>query len=215
MSLAVVLGIALLVLYWAWIFLFFGRIRPRIMEALGRSLGVRVRESANPLTAGTYEGRSDRTPLRKSGAIYAVDLVVLLLGTVGVAALVFVPAFLVAESGALLAYESMFTGRGAELRVFDAAEMSPSDGKATLALDVWNTGRDPLAGCVGAVEGYTSRNGYLHGATARFDLATGERRPVMLALEATRPPTGERAFRLKLECLNERIAVADAKLVVR
>ena len=215
MSLAVVLGIALLVLNWAWIFLFFGRIRPRIMEALGRSLGVRVRESANPLTAGTYEGRSDRTPLRKSGAIYAVDLVVLLLGTVGVAALVFVPAFLVADSGALLTYESMLTGRGAELRVFDAAEMSPSDGKATLALDVWNTGRDPLAGCVGAVEGYTSRNGYLHGATARFDLATGERRPVMLALEATRPPPGERAFRLKLECLNERIAVADAKLVVR
>ena len=66
MSLAVVLGIALLVLYWAWIFLFFGRIRPRIMEALGRSLGVRVRESANPLTAGTYEGRSDRTPHARS-----------------------------------------------------------------------------------------------------------------------------------------------------
>ena len=38
---------------------------------------------------------------------------------------------------------------------------------------------------------------------------------VMLALEATRPPQGERTFRLKLECLNERIAVADAKLVVR
>jgi len=215
MSLAVVLGIALLVLYWAWIGVFFGRLRPRIMEALGRRLGVSVRESTDVLTAGTYEARSERTPLRKTGAIYAVDLVVLLLGTAGVAALVFVPAFLVGESGALLPYESKFTGRGAELRVVDAAEMSPSDGKATLALDVWNTGRDPLAGCVGAVEGYTSRNGYLHGTTARFDLAIGERRPVMLALEATRPPQGERAFRLKLECLNERIAVADAKLVVR
>jgi hypothetical protein len=93
--------------------------------------------------------------------------------------------------------------------------MSPSVGKATLALDVRNTGREPLAGCVGAVEGYTSRNGYLHGATPRFDLKTGERRPVMLALEATRPPVGEHAFRLKLECANERIAVADARLIVR
>ncbi|HEY8245260.1 MAG TPA: hypothetical protein VII68_17485 [Casimicrobiaceae bacterium] len=215
MSLAVVLGIALLVAYWAWIFVFFGRVRPRIMEALGRRLGVRVRESTDLLDAGTYEARSERTPLRKSTAISAVDLVVLLLGTVGVATLVFVPAFLVAESGALLPYESKLTGRGAELRVFDAAGMSPTDGKATLALDVRNTGREPLAGCVGAVEGYTSRNGYLHGATARFDLATGERRPVKLALEATRPPPGEHTFRLKLECANERIAVADAKLVVR
>ena len=215
MSLAVVLGIALLVLYWAWIGVFFGRLRPRIMEALGRRLGVSVRESTDVLTAGTYEARSERTPLRKTGAIYAVDLVVLLLGTAGVAALVFVPAFLVGESGALLPYESKFTGRGAELRVVDAAEMSPSDGKATLALDVWNTGRDPLAGCVGAVEGYTSRNGYLHGATSRFDLATGERKPVKLALEATRPPSGEHRFRLKLECANERVAVADARLVVR
>ena len=76
MSLAVVLGIALLVLYWAWIGVFFGRVRPRIMEALGRRLGVSVRESTNVLTAGTYEARGERTPLRKSGAIYAVDLVV-------------------------------------------------------------------------------------------------------------------------------------------
>ena len=31
MTPAVVLGIALLVLYWAWIFVFFGRVRPKIM----------------------------------------------------------------------------------------------------------------------------------------------------------------------------------------
>jgi hypothetical protein len=215
MTPAVVLGIALLVLYWAWIFVFFGRVRPKIMEALGRRLGVRVRESTDVLDAGTYDVRGERTPLRKSGAVYAADLVVLLLGTAGVAALIFVPAFLVAESGALLPYESKITGRGAELRVVDAAEMSPSVGKATLALDVWNTGREALAGCIGGVEGYTSRNGYLHGATARFDLAAGERKPVMLAVEATRPPPGERTFRVKLECANERIAVADTKLVVR
>jgi hypothetical protein len=215
MSPAVVLGVALLVLYWAWIGLFFGRVRPRIMDALGRRLDVRVRESTDVLDAGTYDTRSDRAPLRKKGAIYAVDLVVLLLGTVGVAALLFVPAFLVADSGALLPIEAKLTGRGAELRVVDAAEMKADGGKASLALDVRNTGRDALVGCVGGVDGYTSRNGYLHGATARFDLAAGERRPVALALDATRPPLGERAFRVKLECASERIAVADAKLVVR
>lgn len=215
MSPAVALGVALLVLYWAWIGVFFGRVRPRIMEALGRRLDVRVRESTDLLDAGTYDTRSERAPLRKKGVVYVVDLVVLLLGTVGVAALLFVPAFLVADSGALLPLETMLTGRGAELRVVDDAAMTSDEGKSTLALDVWNTGREPLGACVGAVDGYTSRNGYLHGATARFDLAIAERRPVMLALEATRPPRGGHAFRLKLECANERIAVAGAKLVVR
>jgi len=215
MSPAVALGVALLVLYWAWIGVFFGRVRPRIMEALGRRLDVRVRESTDVLDAGTYDTRSERAPLRKKGAIYVADLVVLLLGTVGVAALLFVPAFLVADSGALLPLETKLTGRGAELRVPGAAETTAGDGRATIALDVRNTGRDALAGCLGGVDGYTSRNGYLHGSTARFDLAVGERRSVTLALESMRPRPGEHAFRLKLECANERIAVADAKLVVR
>jgi hypothetical protein len=215
MSPAVVLGVALLVLYWAWIVVFFGRVRPRIMEALGRRLDVRVRESTDVLDAGTYDTRSERAPLRKKGAIYVVDLVVLLLGTVGVAALVFVPAFLVADSGALLPLEARLTGRGAELRVLEAAEMKAGDGKASLALDVRNAGRDALLGCVGGVDGYSSRDGYLHGATARFDLAAGERRPVALALDATRPPPGERTFRVKLECAGERLAVAEGVLRVR
>ena len=215
MSPAVALGVALLVLYWAWIGVFFGRVRPRIMEALGRRLDVRVRESTDVLDAGTYDTRSDRAPLRKKGAIYVADLVVLLLGTVGVAALVFVPAFLVADSGALLPLETKLTGRGAELRVVDLARMTQGDGRATVALDVRNTGRDALAGCIGGVDGYTSRDGYLHGTTARFDLAAGERRAVTLALESLRPRTGEHDFRVKLECANERIAVARAKLSVR
>src|SRR6185436_20968909 len=144
--------------------------------------------------------KGDHPSLPKTGVVLLADFAILLLGTVGVAALLFVPAFLVADSGALLPIEAKLTGRGAELRVVDAVEMKADVGKASLALDVRNTGRDALVGCVGGVDGYTSRNGYLHGATARFDLAAGERRPVMLALEATRPPSGERSFRLKLEC---------------
>jgi len=93
--------------------------------------------------------------------------------------------------------------------------MSPAAGRATLALDVENMGRETLVACIGGVDGYTARNGYLHGSSPRFDLAVGERRPVLVDLEATKPPAGERTFRLKLECANERLAVADAVLRVR
>lgn len=215
MSLSVVAGIVLLVLFWAWIGVFFARVRPRIMNALGRRLRVKVEESTAFVDAGTYGIKGDTASLPKTGVVLLADFSVLFLGTVGVAALLFIPAFLVAESGSLLPLEARLTGRGAALRVLDVVAMSPASSRATLALDVHNTGRETLVGCAGSVDGYTARNGYLHGSSARFDLAVGERRPVLLVLEATDPPAGERGFRLKLECANERLAVADAVLRVR
>jgi hypothetical protein len=212
---ALLAGLALLAAYWAWIFVFFACVRPRIMRALARSLGVKVEESTSVLDAGIYGVKGDRPPLRALGAVHAVDLAVLLAGTVGVAALVFVPAFIVADRGMLLSLETIFTGRGAVLRVFDDVDMTSNDSRATLWLDVQNTGHDPLRDCVGGVDGYSARNGYLHGNTERFDLAAGERRPIRLDLEATRPHPGMDSFRLKLECMNERLAVADAVLKVR
>ena len=215
MSPAVLLGLALLAVYWAWIFVFFGRVRPRIMEALGRRLAVRVRESTDVLDAGTYDTRSDRAPLRKKGAIYAADLAVLLLGTVGVAALLFVPAFIVADRGALLPLEARITGRGATVEAAAPAEMARAKGDATLALRVTNDGREALASCAVAVDGYAARNGYLNGRSATFDLPANEQRQAVVPLHAMNPPPGEHRFRVKLECANERIAVADALLVVR
>ncbi len=207
------LGLALLAAYGAWLWAFFSRVRPRAMAALGRRLEVEVRESTDPLDAGTYGVEGGGATLPKSGAVYAADLALLLLGTVGVGALVFVPAFLVAESGALLGLEGRLTGRAVAMSASGAATMT--SGKATLAVEVANVGREALRACRASTDGYTSRNGYLHGGSAWFDLAPGERRSVTVSLDAVRPPSGEHRFRAKVECANERLAVAEARLVVR
>lgn len=209
------LGIALLVAYWVWLWGFFAHLRPRVMAALGRRLGVRVRESTDVLDAGTWDVKGDDVPLRKTGAVLAADLVVLLLGTVGVAALVFIPAFLVAESGALLPLEGKLTGRLATLAVPAPATMPRSPATARLVIDAGNDGREALRDCVVGVDGYTARNGYLNGRSARFDLAPGARRRIEVELSATRPPTGQHRFRLELECANERLAVVESVLEVR
>lgn len=165
MSPSVVAGVVLLVLFWAWIGVFFARVRPSIMNAVGRRLRVKVEESTSFVDAGTYGVKGDRASLPKTGVVLLADFAVLFLGTVGVAALLFVPAFLVAESGTLLPLEARLTGRGAALRVVDVVAMSPAAGRATLALDVENTGRETLVACIGGVDGYTARNGYLHGSS--------------------------------------------------
>ena len=215
MSPAVLLGIVLLALYWAWIGVFFARVRPGIMAAVGRRLRVKVAESTDVLDAGTYGIKGDDAPLRKTGVVLVADLVVLLLGTVGVAALLFIPAFLVADSGALLPFEARLTGRGATLNMARGAAMDSSIGKATLQVRAENVGRETLRECVAGVDGYTARNGYLHGSSPRFELAPAQRRTVPLAVEALRPSPGEHRFRLKLECANERLAVAEVLLRVR
>ena len=215
MSPAVVLGIALLVLYWAWIGVFFARVRPWVMERVGRRLRVKVAESAELLDAGTYDVEGDDRPLGKSAAVVTADFVVLLLGTVGAAALLFVPAFVIAERGLLLPLEAAITGRGATLRVVDAGGMAAGTGKARFVVAAESTGDAALAGCRVGVDGYTARNGYLHGTSATFDLARGAPRTVELELEAMRPLPGEHRFRLELECANERFAVAEATLAVR
>ena len=215
MTPAAVLGVVLLAIYWAWIALFFARVRPWLMARLGSRLDVRVRESLNLLDAGTWDASGRGATLPKSGVVMAADLAILLVGVVGVAALIFIPAILVADSGALLPLEARLAGRGAELRVSGTAEMTSAHPVAPLAVEVANRGREPLRDCYAMVDGHSAQNGYLHGRSARFDLAVGERIRVPLALEAMRPPQGSHAFRLKIECANERLAVARATLRVR
>jgi len=209
------LGIALFAAYLAWLGAFFASVRPRLMAALGRRLKVEVRESTDLLDAGTYDIEGQGATLPKTGVVYAADLALLLVGTVGVAALVFVPAFIVAESGALLPLEGRITGRSVAMQVAGTATMASASGKATLGVGAINDGRERLRQCRAMVDGYTSRNGYLHGSSAWFDLAPGERRAVEIALDAIKPPAGVHRFRVKVECANERLAVADAVLGVR
>lgn len=209
------LGIALFAAYLAWLGAFFASVRPRLMAALGRRLKVEVRESTDLLDAGTYDIEGQGATLPKTGVVYAADLALLLVGTVGVAALVFVPAFIVAESGALLPLEGRITGRSVAIQVAGTATMASASGKATLGVGAINDGRERLRQCRAMVDGYTSRNGYLHGSSAWFDLAPGERRTVEIALDAVKAPAGVHRFRVKVECANERLAVADAVLGVR
>ncbi|MCC6195012.1 MAG: hypothetical protein IT518_11140 [Burkholderiales bacterium] len=206
------LGIALFAAYAIWLWAFFTHLRPRLARALGRRLNVRVRESHDVVDAGTWD-TDDEAPIRKTVAVLAVDLAVLLLGTVGVATLVFVPAFIVAESGVLLALEGRMTGRQVTLRAAGPATMQ--GGKASLVVEVANEGRGALAQCRATVEGYSARNGYLTGASPWFDLGAASRRSVTLVLDARRPPAGEHTIRVKVECANERLAVGDALVVVR
>lgn len=209
------LGIALFAAYLGWLGVFFARVRPRVMAALGRRLKVDVRESTDILDAGTCDVEGKGATLPKAGAVYAADLALLLVATVGVAALVFIPAFIVAESGALLPLEGRITGRSVAVRVAGTATMASASGKSRLGVELANDGREALRQCRAMVDGYTSRNGYLHGGSAWFELAPGEHRVVEIALDAVRPPAGEHRFRVKLECAGERLAVADAVLGVR
>jgi hypothetical protein len=71
MSLSVAAGILLLLLYWAWIGVFFARVRPGIMNALGRRLRVEVAESTSIVDAGTYGVDAPDAPLRQTGAVLA------------------------------------------------------------------------------------------------------------------------------------------------
>ena len=212
---AVVIGIALLAAYWFWMWLFFGRIRPRIMDALGKQLRVDVHESLDPLDAGTYAIPDEHeAPLRKHGAVMAADAVVLLLGTVGVAALMFVPAFIVADSGALLRLEGRLTGRSLSLQPAPSASMRAATGRTLLQVEAANDGSTALARCQLRVADYRASNGYLNGNSPWFDLAPGERRTIALPLTAARPPAGTHAFGIKAECANERLAVGEAVLQV-
>ena len=212
---AILLGVGLLVLFWAWIGLFFARVRPCIMAALGRRLGVRVAESTDLVDAGTYDVTGPKRPLGATLAVIGADLLVLLVGTVGVAALIFVPVFVAAERGWLLPLDARLTGRSATLKIIGFSGMPQDVGKARFTLAAESTGDAPLMNCIVATDGYTSRNGYLRGVSAPFDLVTGSPRTVEVDLDATRPPLGDLRFMLELECSAERVAVADGTLQVR
>ena len=152
---AIALGVALLVAYWIWLWAFFAKVRPRIMKALGRRLDVKVAESVEFLDAGTYNVETEDAPIRKHGAVWGVDILVTVLGTVGVAAAIFVPAFLVADSGMLLPLEAKLTGRGATIAAPPESRWPAGNTRTTLDVAVTNSGRSDLARCRVRTADYT------------------------------------------------------------
>ena len=208
------LGVALFAGYALWLFAFFQYVRPRAMRAVARRLRTKVVESTGLEDAGTWS-TDDDGPLARTGAVLAADFLLLLLGTVGVAALLFIPAFLVAESGVLLPFEGRMTGRSATLRLHPPNVMAADNPKVNLAIEVDNTGRVDLRACRARVDGYSARNGYLTGQSPSFDLAVGARVAAVVTLEAKRPPPGEHVVRVEVECDNERVAAATVRLTVQ
>jgi hypothetical protein len=208
-----VAGLALVVGYWVWLWAFFARVRPKIMARLGRRLQVRVGESTGVLDGGTYEIQDAQAPLRKHGIVVLADFLLLVAGTVGVAALVFVPAFLVAESGVLLPLEGALTGRRAALGAPAAVAMQGLH--ADVPIVVRNTGHLALSQCALATSGYSARSGYVHGRSASFDVGPGEARKLVLALSAAKPVSGTHPIRVALECDARRIAASSVAVEVR
>ncbi len=208
------LGIALFSGYAIWLWAFFTYVRPRAMRAVARRLGTKVVESLEVEDAGTWS-TEDGAPLAKTGAVMAADLALLLAGTVGVAALVFIPAFVVAESGVLLPLESRLTGRAVELRIGPPNAMAVETGKVVLPVEIDNRGASDLKACRAMVDGYSARNGYLHGTSPTFDLAAGARAASTVRIESQKPVRGEHEIHIKVECSNERLAVGTVKLTVR
>ena len=208
------LGIALFAGYAVWLFAFFTYVRPRAMRSVARRVGTNVAESTDLEDAGTWR-TDDDAPLGRTGAVFGVDLALLLAGTVGVAALVFIPAFIVSESGRLLPLESSITGRALTLRMQPPNAMAAEDARTALTIEVDNSGRTDLRACRALVDGYGARNGYLHGASPWFDIAVGARVAAVVRLEATRPPKGEHDVRIKVECANERLVVGNVRVTVR
>ena len=208
------LGVALFAGYAFWLFAFFQWVRPRARRAVGRRLRTKVVESTDVVDAGTWD-TDDDAPLAKTGAVIGADFALLMLGTVGVAALVFIPAFIVAESGVLLPLESRLTGRGLALRLQPPNAMPADNPKVSLAIEVDNGGRTDLRACRAEVAGYSARNGYMHGASPYFDLAAGARVAAIVKVEAMRPPRGDHELRIRVDCSNERLAVEPVTLTVR
>jgi hypothetical protein len=212
---AIALGLALLVAYWVWLWAFFAKVRPRIMAALGRRLRVKVAESTGFLDAGTYNVDEDDAPVAKHGAVWGADIALTVAGTVGVAALVFVPAFLVADSGMLLPLEAKLTGRGATIAAPPESPWPAGGTRADLVVAVTNTGGSDLARCRVRTADYRARDGYLNGATPFVDLPVGSTRRMTLPLAARGPLVADTDVRLKLECAEAWFASASVLLVPR
>jgi hypothetical protein len=192
-------GIVIAVSYIVWLIVFFQLVRPWLMERAGRRLGVEVHESLDALDGGTYTTKED-VPLAKSGAVVLMDFAGLMLGTVGMAAAVFIPAFLIAESGAPYRWEGALTNARVSLTAIEVGPMR--NGNSTARVRVVNEGEQDHGQCRIDVGEYTARNGYLHGASSYFDIAANTEQLVDVKLDALKSVLGTHQFSLRLECQN-------------
>ncbi len=190
-------GIIVVLALVAWPIVFFQVVRPRIMARLGRWLNVGVHESLDVWDAGVFDAE-EGAPLRKTVAVAVADLVVILVGIVGVIGAVTIPLFLLAESGLPFRWEGQLTGTA--VRIGDIV-VPPMTGRTTTArVTVRNEARDAMRACRLDVAGYRAKNGYLTGASNTFDLAPAASVTVDLVLDMQKRLPGRHAFRIDVEC---------------
>lgn len=208
LGLVEIAGIVVVLCLVSWQFIFFQFVRPRIMERIGRRLHVEVHESVGAWDAGTYDTH-DSAPVAKTAAVGVADLVVTLIGTVGVFAVVSIPLFLLAESGLPHRWEGQLTGASARIGEVTVPVMAGSGAVASVM--VRNAASEPMRGCRVAVADYRASDGYLTGASGFFDLAPGTTTAVELPLRTTMRVPGTHGFRISLECdqrLKDRVAAS-------
>lgn len=190
-------GIIVVLALIAWQVVFFQVVRPRIMARIGRWLHVDVHESHGAWDAGLFDTQ-EGAPLRKTAGVAAADLIVILVGVVGVVGAVTIPLFLLAESGLPYRWEGQLTGTA--VRIGGIVVPPMTDRKTTARVTVRNEARDAMRACRLDVAGYTARNGYLTGASNYFDLGPAASETVDLALDVLTRVPGTHAFRVNLEC---------------
>jgi hypothetical protein len=74
------------------------------------------------------------------------------------------------------------------------------DCEATARVTVRSEAREVMRTCQLDIDGYSARNGYLHGASNYFDLEPGATQIVGLNMEVMRRVPGTHTFRVHLEC---------------
>lgn len=193
------LGIALLIVYIVWLFAFFQFVRPRIMNGIGARMNVGVQESLDPLDAGTYN-TVGKVSLGKSAAVQLLDVALLLFGTVGACAILSIPSFLIAESGAPYRWEGALLGTQASIV---AVQIEPMQNDMTnVAVTIENEGNTPAAQCQLRTADYSAGNGYMNGSSALFDVSGHASQEVKFTLSALNAKPGEYTVNLSLECQN-------------
>ena len=190
-------GIIVVLALIAWQVVFFQVVRPRIMARIGRWLNVDVHESAGTWDAGIYDTQ-EGAPVRKTAGVAVADLVVILVGVVGVISAVTIPLFLLAESGLPYRWEGQLTGTA--VRIGEVVVPPMTDRKTTARVTVRNEAGAAMRACRLDVAGYTARNGYLTGASNFFDLGPSASETVDLALSVMKPVPGTHVFQVNLEC---------------
>ena len=209
------LGAMLVFCYFGWLVLFFSAVRPRLMQAIGRNLGVRVAEQMTLESSGTFTAVGKKATSSTKAMIGLLDLVINLFATVGLCGIAGTFVFFLEDRGVLTDLDAQFSGRNMVLVVPEQVTISQSEPVAKVAIGIRNAGRNPERQCQLSTADYKATNGYLNGHTDFFALAAGEQRSFDLDLNAQNPPASTQRLRFKVECGARVLRIIATTLVVR